>query len=474
MFPQPLKIIATRCLERSITFENIFSFFDIAQRHKLPELLQAVDSLICQYFSNVVLTDHFLAISDRIMRWIVSNQEIVTSEACLLEALIRWYKHDERNREETFIDLFTFKINKDYISHEYLDKVLQKVNSLTKLSNPTKHCIVDVIMDAKYSNVAVKSCAPGHTSETQVTCWMPFMKQELRLPDNRAHVYSGIQGKSLGSLTSLLDSNVELLGVDDSNTKLEPEEGFGSSIQIGVYIYSIGGGKEKRNTSRYDTRTDSWATLSDMEESCHNPCVLSYRLNSIYVIGGLNTEETISGFGNVQRYDIRTDRWDVVATCLSPNVNRFNCQAAVYNDKIVVLEAPNSRTNAFLSGYNLCFTCYIYTPETNEWQSFCTPSTPTLAPDMDSALSSTDEPFFFVFYETLNDRFEQPLSETHKSFYMVNLSLCEPGSVPFVRTTFVGSKKLQLATDHFRTPVALSRKAFNAAMEQAEKPAEDD
>ena len=87
---------------------------------------------------------------------------------------------------------------------------------------------------------------------------------------------------------------------------------------------------------------------------------------------------------------------------------------------------------------------------------FCAPSIPSLAPEIDSILYSSDKPFFSVFYET----FEEPLSETFKSFYVVNVTLCEPGPVPFVQTTFVGSKKLQFATDSLCTPVALCRGAL--------------
>ena len=125
-----------------------------------------------------------------------------------------------------------------------------------------------------------------------------------------------------------------------------------------------------------------------------------------------------------------------MALCFSPGMNRFNCQAAVCNDKIIVLRAPDNRASGFLSGYNLCFTCYLYTPETNEWQMFCAPSIPTLAPEIDSILYSSDKPFFSVFYET----FEEPLSETFKSFYVVNVTLCEPGLVPLFKQHLWGAK----------------------------------
>ena len=131
---------------------------------------------------------------------------------------------------------------------------------------------------------------------------MPFLKQELEVPDQWVHVYSGNPGISPVFTTSLLESN------NEARKGEETEDGFGSSIQVGVYIYSIGAGKDKRNTNRYDARTDSWMKLSAMKEGRCDPCVVSYRLSNIYVIGGLIETENPSHCGSVQRYDISTDR----------------------------------------------------------------------------------------------------------------------------------------------------------------------
>ena len=61
------------------------------------------------------------------MRRIVRNEKLVTSEACLLEALIRWYKHSERNREEVFQELFQF-IKLENIDSKYLRNMIKKEN----------------------------------------------------------------------------------------------------------------------------------------------------------------------------------------------------------------------------------------------------------------------------------------------------------------------------------------------------------
>ena len=174
-----------------------------------------------------------------------------------------------------------------------------------------------------------------------------------------------------------------------------------------------------------------------MKEGRCDPCVVSYRLSSIYVIGGLIETENPSHCGSVQRYDISTDRWDVVALCFSPGMNRFNCQAAVCNDKIIVLQAPDNRASGFLSGYNLCFTCYLYTPETNEWQMFCAPSIPTLAPEIDSILYSSDKPFFSVFYET----FEEPLSENIQKLLRGKCDSVRARTGPFRSNNICGEQK---------------------------------
>ena len=48
----------------------------------------------------------------------------MASEASELEALIRWYKHDDKSREGNFKALFSF-IRLDYIRNDYLTSVLK-------------------------------------------------------------------------------------------------------------------------------------------------------------------------------------------------------------------------------------------------------------------------------------------------------------------------------------------------------------
>ena len=166
--PLSLKSILKRDLGKQIDSSNLFQWLDIAEQYRIDELFQLTSSLICQHFIDLSSTEQFLSVDERRMRWIVGNEKLVTSEACLLEALIRWYKHSERNREEVFRALFQF-IKLENIDSEYLRNVIKKEN-LKKVLPREMVCIQiekrkkalllrrkqeKVEMEAKFSNAFV-------------------------------------------------------------------------------------------------------------------------------------------------------------------------------------------------------------------------------------------------------------------------------------------------------------------------------
>ena len=168
------------------------------------------------------------------MRWIVRNEKLVTSEACLLEALIRWYKHSERNREEVFQELFQF-IKLENIDSKYLRNMIKKENLKKVLpremvcmqGEKTKKALLSRRrklekgeMVAKFSNVFVITSHIdfrfhdlGERRETnfKIRYWQPFVgwtsdlieynltgppEEPLlssRLCECRGHLYSSVQ-----------------------------------------------------------------------------------------------------------------------------------------------------------------------------------------------------------------------------------------------------------------------------------------
>ena len=180
----------------------MFAWLELAERYRFHELFQFIEGLICQHFVDFSFTEQFLALGEVRLRWVVRNEKIVCSEACLLEALVRWYERDVLNRKESFRELSSF-IKLELISNKYLKAIIKKYNlgkvlpelkAVAEKEKRTKLALSftrerEFERSAKYSNVAVVGYmwqvgGSGACESKQnffVKCWLPLMEKEATL-----------------------------------------------------------------------------------------------------------------------------------------------------------------------------------------------------------------------------------------------------------------------------------------------------
>lgn len=84
-----------------------------------------IDAFVCDHFFEIFQSDQILSLDEQEMLWLVDNQDINACEATMLHCLLRWYQHQQAEREKVFKDLFS-KIHLSKIPAEYLWKVIKK------------------------------------------------------------------------------------------------------------------------------------------------------------------------------------------------------------------------------------------------------------------------------------------------------------------------------------------------------------
>ena len=236
-----LKSIATQSLQTHLQKQlsngsNLFDWLDLLDHYYgFRDLFDYIASLVCQHFVLLSSTEHFLAVDANRMRWIINNKKIVASEAYLVEALLKWFKHDWKNRKESFQEFF-YLIDLEHIDNEYLTSVakqeklydiLPKLKAMTNKGMKQLFSLTkdkkkqDIEMAAKYSNVAVvgflEDVVNDHAGEEVLgcvaKCWQPFVKREVAGAFKRKYMYDGLHLSEFPRVSEplIIENNIYML-----------------------------------------------------------------------------------------------------------------------------------------------------------------------------------------------------------------------------------------------------------------------
>ena len=405
-----LQAIVNRFFQKKLNSSNLFEWLDIAERYRFSELYEFTSSLVCQHFVELSSSEQFLAIDYKRMRWIVCNDNIVASEASLLEALIRWYKHDEKSREGNFKALFSF-IRLDYIRNDYLTSVLKKEHVYKilfekqdrkkggKESSLLRAVEKHAEMTAKCANVAVVclekvlrlvETTPNY--DLVLSCWQPFMESKMtsfernlklssfngtydryRLVDYHTinidkeiyvintFVCRGVRCVECKQYCSYLFCYDITDGSFCVKAKLDyigPKWFYGRNsvfIRVGFFLYYARLGLDGRIVvDRYNTRySGDWESLTPSSCLSLDPsecCTVSDGVHSIYVVWYRQC---------VERYDIFSDTWEAIAPMQDVDlIDGSHIEAFIFDKHII----------AYWPGRNGRYSKISYSIVEGKWQ----------------------------------------------------------------------------------------------------------
>lgn len=90
-------------LKHALTVSNFWKLFALAKCcNGLSETTNEIFRTVASHFGEITKSEEFLEITEAELNCFLSNDDITTSEAQMLEALIRWYKYSRNQREEPF------------------------------------------------------------------------------------------------------------------------------------------------------------------------------------------------------------------------------------------------------------------------------------------------------------------------------------------------------------------------------------
>lgn len=376
----------------SLTLPNFWLIYSLVRSFDcLDEIYQEMLTLVCNHFWSIALSNDFLEITDQDLRWFLSNDDILASEAQMLESLIRWYKHSRQEREECFKRLLNL-IHMGTIPDLYLKKLAadEDVNELLAFSGYTLKedvSVEDVHKAAHFHNVVLFGLTHRlhYTHSYNLCYWLPFAgpwSLIARIPHNKSMLANG---------TPLIYTNSGLyVQVPWNNPKLAfhrnpltarhlfPNSGVAptcdiepsapmtfdcAAVTMGRYIYLIGGMSmqevaEVKTVQRYDVEKQAWASVADMCEPRYELTAVNYKDKCIFVFGGTDGSAHRECLKSVERYDPQEDCWSYVKSMHQPRSSAF---AFVHDDKIFVIGGER--------GEDVTPTdCEVYDPLTDDWQ----------------------------------------------------------------------------------------------------------
>lgn len=376
----------------SLKLSNFWLIYSLVRSFDcLDEVYQEMLNLMCNHFWSIALTSDFLDITDQDMRWFLSNDDIVASEAQMLESLIRWYKHSRQEREESFKRLLNL-IHVGIIPDLYLKKLAieEKMDELLPFSGyklKEEVSAEDVYKSAHFHNVVLFGLTHRlhYTYSYNLCYWLPFAgpwSLIARIPHNKSMLAYGtpLIYTSSGLYVQVPWNNPKLAFHKNPLTArhfipnagvaptcdIEPSAPMTfdcAAVTMGRYIYLIGGMSmqevaEVKTVQRYDVEKQTWASVADMCEPRYELTAVNYKDKCIFVFGGTDGSAHRECLKSVEKYDPQQDRWSYVKSMHQPRSSAFTF---VHNDKIFVIGGER--------GEDITPTdCEVYDPATDDWQ----------------------------------------------------------------------------------------------------------
>ncbi|XP_077968550.1 uncharacterized protein LOC144422697 [Styela clava] len=146
-------------LETNLDIDNCFILKNLSETNQIPEQTTFKDSInrfLETNFERIIKKNEFLDINkDDIIRLFKSSGTKYSSEAVKYEAMMKWVKHDVKNRKKLFQDVFSFIKLKD-LSLKFLKETV-RLEPLVKKSEKCYDSLVDELFSRANEKVVEKS-----------------------------------------------------------------------------------------------------------------------------------------------------------------------------------------------------------------------------------------------------------------------------------------------------------------------------
>ena len=352
------KLDASNCLEVS----------EFAEFHSCRKLLDSAILYSEANFSEVIKSERFVTISKLRMKHFLCSPNLVLEkgEESVFTALVTWTKHNPDERKQYFAELLEF------VKLPLLSELFFAIEvAANPFVNSNDHCmkLVREAAEPLYN----KSHPDGmvHLYQTPAQIPRKWWPREMLKKGEVIHIFGGVsEHETLGNV-ECYDPSSDTWVVDLIEPMRFRRSGVGVAVLHGL-LFAIGGyldGKRSTNAVEcYNPRLNKWfsvtpmltkrmnlgvGTVSDLRDD-QTGATNSY----IFSIGGYSGEAIL---GSAERYDMRTNRWEEIASMRTP---RRNVGVAVIESLLYAVGGSN-RDDGTRSNLN---SMERYHPDKDEWE----------------------------------------------------------------------------------------------------------
>ncbi|XP_072429047.1 kelch-like protein 30 [Chiloscyllium punctatum] len=384
--------VCSRYLQHQIDPTNCLGIYELGELYGCPEVIAKARSFLLENFEAVSQSEEFLLLgSERLLGYLGAELLQIQEEQSLVQALLRWIRHDEAQRSRLLPELFEL-VHLPLLSVEYLrdqllpDKLIQECEpcrrqiegfrSKTEKEGPAwqrhdpglkKLQEVLVVVGGRAMDDFDDEDEDNQMLSQNCAFYNIRMKRWTVLPDFPDHYKWGF------SVTALNNDIYVTGGSRGSKTdtwsttqawKFHSKEGSWKPIApmlksrtnhataaLNGELYAVGGTTlDVVEVERYDPYNDSWALIDPMVKYVTNFTVTGC-MGKLYVIGSCAAKYNVL---TLQCYNPVTDNWSVVASPFIPKY--LSAPRCVAVDAMVYLIGDNTKK------------VYAYDSEANMWQ----------------------------------------------------------------------------------------------------------
>ncbi|KAL3874657.1 hypothetical protein ACJMK2_037639 [Sinanodonta woodiana] len=421
----PVQRACARFMETQLDVQNCVGIHYFAHIHSCYDLKQKARECIEKYFSQVCKCEEFMSLSyDKVREIIMSDELNVESEETVLDSVIDWVKHNERDRKYYVGELLPHVrlglVSSKYVKQQILenslfqkDDVCQSLirdfldfearpgsyNGSTEFSitlrsgmfqpenclvfvggkeptnaRPCINCYNPVTREAFYIEDFPEDRASGCYDVEDMACVVT--KDNTLFAGGGIYIYHQIIDDSEDDSFEELEYKEHTVQKDffqydnDHNEWIQkspmlfPKSNF-TLAELNGKIYCFGGLTENKHPTEivevYDIEKNRWNYHGMLPTTLVDLSSVVYQ-NHIYLLGG---RTGVGAHNNLLRYDPEQEEWTSLAGMLTP---RFNFGASVVDGEIYVAGGQIYSHATYTISREVLRTVEIYNMGLNQWR----------------------------------------------------------------------------------------------------------
>ncbi|XP_048874372.1 kelch-like protein 24 [Brienomyrus brachyistius] len=285
-------------LEQRVDHSNCLGIMDFASSFFIQPLAEQCQKILYQDFVEVYKHEEFLSLTKgRLTEFLSCEQLKVDREEVLVEAILKWVRHDPNERKEALKDLLEC-VHLPLVDPVFLIKTLES----DKILQDSKECL-PLLLEAMRYHIFGKEVNSSRTQPRRSTVRMEVIV-----------VIGGCDRNGLSRLSYTQKFNIhskEWLPAT-SIPGYSKSEFAACELQNDVYV--SGGQLNSTDTWRYLPQLDQWVRVACLANGRwrHKMTALQGKL---YAVGGFNGHQRLS---SVECYSAYDNQWQEVAPLLLP------------------------------------------------------------------------------------------------------------------------------------------------------------